>query len=136
MDIQEFIDSMNEESSRLRSCYHLTLGELSNALDGVNPDFLVVFDGGLGANSLDSYRGYYTDLAIDVTGETKTVAVWRDIVKEALNTTFFGYKGGEFPATPDTPLWMAEYGVASGVAIIDIKVVVDLVVLVTKNLNR
>jgi len=41
MDLQKLVDSMNEQSAREKSNYHLTFGGLVDALDKANPKALV-----------------------------------------------------------------------------------------------
>ena len=134
MDLQKLINAMNDQNCRTRSDYHLTLGDLRNDLATAPDDLPVVYDDGMGAGGFDSYRGYYTDIAIG-DGPAKLVSVWREKVAEALNTTFEGYKGGDYPASPDKPLWRAEYGSWSSVAIVATAVRDGAFVLVTKQVD-
>lgn len=117
MNLQAMIDAMNESESKARSGYHLTLGELSEALNDADQDALVLFDDGRCPGSIYSYRGYYIDLAIDECDKPKMVKEWRGIATDALTSTFVGYKGGDYPASPEKPLWRSEYGEASGVGV-------------------
>lgn len=138
MNLQAFIDEMNEQDSRARANYHLTLGGLKDALENAPDSLPVVFNDGVGANYIDSYRGYYTDLAISdckPVDPIMSVAEWRGVVEEALATTFQGYKGGDYPATPGKPLWRSEWGKASSEAIIDVRVESDRFVLMTKRID-
>jgi hypothetical protein len=64
-----------------------------------------------------SYRGYYSDLALDSKDEPTTAGELLAILKRALGETYGGYKGGDFVMGADTPLWMASYG-STGRAII------------------
>ena len=59
---------------------------------------------------LDSYRGYYAELAVD-TGYTK-VDVTQVIksLKGSVGKTYTGYKGGEYTMAGHTDLYWAEYG--------------------------
>jgi hypothetical protein len=67
--------------------------------------------------SLDSYRGYYEQLAIEpeMGGDGKKVTVEEFLkrLEEAVGATFTGYKGGEFTMDRDTPIWIAEYSMSS-----------------------
>lgn len=131
MNLQALIDKMDEMDSQTRANYHLTLGGLQDALSDADDGLPVVFDSGDGAGEIASYRGYYIDLAISG-GKPKPVSDWKRIVEKALATTFVGYKGGDFPASPDKPLWRAKWGDASGIAIVSAAVTDGAFVLATK----
>lgn len=62
-----------------------------------------------------SYRGYYSQLAIEP-GHGIAGAL-ADRLDEAIGATFEGYKGGCFTMSRNTPVWVSEYGSASGWAI-------------------
>jgi hypothetical protein len=60
---------------------------------------------------LDSYRGYYAELAVDTgRSEVKDVNHVIKALDEADGLTFTGYKGGEFMMSGNTDLYWAEYG--------------------------
>jgi hypothetical protein len=65
---------------------------------------------------IDSYRGYYSEVAVD------TGAVSRDVcgvicdLKSARGSTYVGYKGGSYTMTGDTGLYWAEYGCLGPIA--------------------
>lgn len=59
---------------------------------------------------LDSYRGYYQELAVDRGRSDKTVGQVIEQLKEACGKTFIGYKGGEFTMHGGTDVYFAEYG--------------------------
>lgn len=64
---------------------------------------------------LNSYRGYYEELAIPgSTEEARSIDVWLKWLREANGTTYQGYKGGDYVMTRNTPLWAANYGESSG----------------------
>lgn len=68
-----------------------------------------------------SYRGFYSDLALENGGGTRTVAgLVEQLKNECLGQTFSGYKGGDFYMDENTPMWIAEYG-SCGVKIISIE---------------
>lgn len=133
MSLRDLCDVTNEGASLVRANYHLTLGGLRDALEHA-PDLPVIFDDGTGAGSIDSYRGYYIDLAI-ADGPRENVPAWRARVAAALETTFVGYKGGDYPANPHKPLWRAEPGIASGIAIVTYGLRSDAFVLITKDIE-
>lgn len=116
MDIKAMLDAVSDAAFESRKRYHLTLGGLQEALNDAPESSVVVFSDGSGAGEMDSYRGYYEDISVS-TGEPASVSEWRDRVSAALSHTFIGYKGGEYPGSPDKPLWRSGYGQASGLAI-------------------
>ena len=112
-DIETVFDAMKDSMRNTRSDYHLTLGDLIDALEGVEDATLpVVFDDAIVPGSLKSYRGYYDDLAFELreVGSDVTVSDVLDECRDALDTKFTGYKGGEFYMGEDTPLWRAAWG--------------------------
>lgn len=131
MDFQKFFDGLSEILLRERTKYHLTLGALRDALALASDNVPVVFDDGEGVGHADSYRGYFTDIAF-CAGPVLTAAEMRSVVAKALTTTFEGYKGGEFPASPEKPLWRSAYGEASGIAIVNAEMRGGALVLFTK----
>lgn len=126
MDFQKFIDASNAAELRVRSSYHLTLKELIRRLRGhedLQGDLPVVwdFDFKSGPQSAHSYRGYYSDLAFS-SGAPLSVKDLRFYLEEkVLDKIFEGYKGGDFLMDGKTPLWCAEYGLSSGIAIMDVE---------------
>lgn len=129
MDMQQFMDMLCEAGERTRGKYHLTLGGLIDAL-GRNLNLEVAFDTGDGVGKDCSYRGYYSDLALDA-GPIATCADLLKRLSGAIGKTYTGYKGGDYTMRHDTPLWFASYG-NTGLAIVDAKVQGSRLVLVTK----
>ena len=83
----------------------LTLGELIDALE-IMPDDTEI--AGLGV--LDSYRGYYCDLAFQPPTEKETAQTALENCEDAMGKVFTGYKGGDYMMGATTPLWVAHYG--------------------------
>lgn len=132
MDPQKMFDLMSAGERRVRSCYHLTLGELLEALKDVSDDLPVRLDcSEKGPGKAMSYRGYYNDLAF-MPFKGITVGELRKEAEYALDNTFGGYKGGDYTMDADTPLWISAYGLVSGLAVIDIEATPESVVLRTK----
>jgi len=128
--MQRFINAMNEVGNRERAGYHLTLGKLVAALVDMPDDLPIV----PAVGDLSSYRGYYSDLAVEPGGDWTT----GDLLKEAnaaIGQTFEGYKGGDFKMHERTPLWLSAYGICSGLAILDIEQREDAVHLITKDVH-
>jgi hypothetical protein len=136
MSFQQIINSINDACKDERSKYHLTLGCLIEELKKADQDLRVIENHtSKGVSSPHSYRGYYSDLALERSDEVNSV---RDLLSKLLNVQdqeLTGYKGGEFLMTDDTPLWISEYGNSSGIAIISTKIERDVFYLVTKELK-
>lgn len=135
IDLQKMLDAMAHSDMETRANYHLTLGGLLEAL-GTAPDAMTVeFDTGGSPCRPHSYRGYYSDLALEKTSDTVTVASLRREADGALGNTFEGYKGGDFTMSERTPLWNAYYG-SCGSAIVDAAISDGKLVLSTKEIGR
>jgi hypothetical protein len=76
--------------------------------------------------SVDSYRGYYEDLALGYDwSEEKaepTIAKLLETLEWANGSTYSGWKGGEFKMHEDTRLWIDNSGTCFGVAIVGAEV--------------
>lgn len=84
---------------------HLSLGELIAALEKVEDKDRVV---PIGFHRPHSYRGYYRDLAFEVTENSPTVRDMLDAARSALGKTFQGWKGGDFAMGEHTDVWLVE----------------------------
>lgn len=137
MDLQKLVDAMNAMSQQERSTYHMTLGNMIDVLEAANDDAMVKFDNdGLGhPGDLDSYRGYYSDLAFAPSNTPVTVKTLKIDAKDAVGAEFTGYKGGEYFMDSDTPLWVSAYGGASGIAIVGARTDGNTLVLETKQVD-
>lgn len=103
----------------------LTLEELKLALKKCDPTACVQYAfGGLSPTFFDSYRGDYSHLALGFRlpdgGRAMTVADLIAECEEADGATYEGYKGGDYQMTGSTPLWVANYGDATGTALIGV----------------
>jgi hypothetical protein len=90
----------------------LTLGELIERLKECQPDREVKFDfANFHPGGLDSYRGFYEQLAIEYQTdlEIKTADFIAKLEK-AVGRNYEGYKGGSYTMFRDTPVWVANYG--------------------------
>lgn len=135
MDVQQFLNAMSDDHARMRSNYHLTLGSMIAILEGIPATTMVFFDTGDSPVSVNSYRGYYSDLALSKgTGETIEAAALLEILRAAVGETFEGYKGGEYVMAASTPLWEAHYG-DCGRAIMGGKMEGQNLILMTKELS-
>lgn len=65
-------------------------------------------------SGVDSYRGYYEQLAIEVSvSGSMTVGTLVELLTSRIGTTMTGYKGGQYPISNDTPVWISNYGECS-----------------------
>ena len=85
----------------------MTLGHLIALLEALDDERETV-----GLGELESYRGYYCDLAFEPSGDLESVESLLARCRAAMGREFTGYKGGEFLMGAPTPLWIAPYGVA------------------------
>lgn len=129
-DLQSVVDAMGEAMQNERKKYHLTLGELIEALEEADDSLIVEFASCQPPGKLHSYRGYYEDLAFSTGSKPVTVSDVLESAREANGETFTGYKGGEYEMDEDTPLWWSEFGSSNGPPLIDIEVEDDRVLLV------
>ena len=97
----------------------MNLGEMIAALRKFPPDAPFVVDG-VGLGGVDSYRGYYEQLALEPSSEQTTVARALRLLEGAVNMVMTGYKGGKYRMTLSTPLWVSHYGEASGLRVVDV----------------
>lgn len=137
IDMQKLVDMMGDASRQTRSEYHLTLGKAIEFIAKAPRSYVVVFDNNNQSPGEEmSYRGYYSDLSFETNdGEPKTVDEFDHQLNHALDQEYTGYKGGEFPMGPDTPLWQSSYG-TTGRAIVGIRTTDEgTVELVTKEVD-
>ncbi len=83
--------------------------------------------------SIGSYRGYHDELRIEPNGrEPQTVA---DVLKDLRRfgkSGITGYKGGDYPVTDRTGVWVAEYGESSQQHVSGVRVDGGIVVIMTE----
>jgi len=115
---------------------HLRLGDIIDALEGANEGLSVEFDfGGFAPQEIDSYRGYYSDLALSFSEKgTKVGDLLREL-RDADRAVFTGYKGGEYRMDRSTPVWVANYGRCHGVAVVGVEILPHVVVLHTAKIE-
>lgn len=100
----------------------MRLGEIISMLEACDVGARVEFDfGGFEPTELDSYRGYYSDLAIGFSesGGMTAGALLAEL-RDADGAVFEGYKGGEYRMDRSTPVWVANHGRVHGVAVIGV----------------
>jgi hypothetical protein len=65
--------------------------------------------------SVDSYRGYYEDLAIHYSDTPGASTAWLvGLLEQAIGETYEGYKGGDFTMSGTTRVWCSPYGESTG----------------------
>lgn len=94
-----------------------TLGALIGQLGFLPDDKPVRLDCGGNPGRVDSYRGFYDNLAIQPDPRRQTVAGLRGVLCAAVGEVFTGYKGGGYVMTEETPLWVSPWGEASGLRV-------------------
>lgn len=95
----------------------MRLGQLIDALKMSPQENVLLVSGptSLGPTSVNSYRGYYEDLAIAVEeGARPKVCDFVRVLEQAIGKTFQGYKGGDYTMDKGTLVWVSNYGRASG----------------------
>jgi hypothetical protein len=146
MGIQEMVDKFceGEMYKRVATGQNMSLGQLIDALreiEGKSPDGKskdIRLKDGRSVTDVGSYRGYYSDLAIEPSGEGEASITVLDllvILNRAKGTTFTGYKGGEYRMQSHTPVWVSEYGCASGLAVKRVEVRDGEVVILTEQID-
>lgn len=114
----------------------LNLGQLTRYLENEAEEAIVRFNFGyMHPTTLNSYRGYYCDLALGYAeddGKEVSVKTLLAMLKGAVGKKFTGWKGGEFRMTTETPVWVASPGDNPGVGIIGVRGDDYLVILETR----
>jgi len=105
MTIQALVSGLSAQWQKERSETQFTLGELIDYLKEIPQETRI-----LGLGDLESYRGYYSDLAFEPTTEDRTANDLLNECQSAMGEVFTGYKGGEFVMGRNTPLWVSSYG--------------------------
>lgn len=100
----------------------ITLGQLIQLLSHVDPKKEVRFDfARFTPGSLDSYRGYYGQLALSWGEDTKTAGDLLKECRETVGKVMQGYKGGDFTMHESTPVWVANYGDCHDTALVGVE---------------
>jgi hypothetical protein len=103
-----------------------TLGQLIDALEAVGDKTNAVrFDFcNTVPTKLDSYRGYYEDLALGWEPQSNypepTVPMLLEVLKGQLGTTVHGYKGGDYTVSRNQILFVANYGDTGSTCIVGV----------------
>lgn len=110
------------QSARQSAPPAMRLGELIDALEACEPESQVTFDfGGFEPTGIDSYRGYYSDLALSFGDQGLLAGKLLAELRDADGGVFEGYKGGKYRMDRSTPVWVANYGRSHGVAVVAVE---------------
>lgn len=82
---------------------HLTLGEVIDRLEQEDPATRIA----VGFHRPHSYRGYYDEVAFEVTTAI-TIADMLNAARGALGATFQGWKGGDYTMSEHTAAWLVQ----------------------------
>lgn len=105
--MQALVDGLGAQWMRDRAETQMTFGQLIGRLAQLPPDTPIA------AGDPDSYRGYYSDIALDPTEESTAGELLLEC-REMMGWTMTGYKGGEYPVHENVPVWVSPYGTCSG----------------------
>jgi hypothetical protein len=159
MDIQAFIDALNQNSKQV-SAREYSLGKLIEDLKSLDFGLIVKIDDGnfpMRSNTgyaedsdekdeygfeydkttesvFDSWRGSYCELAMQFSGDNQNITVG-ELVKmaEFVNGKYFrGYKGGDFLMDLQTPIHIANYGCLGELKLIGVEINEGFAVLKTR----
>lgn len=115
--LQQLVDVLGKLEQQERSASgQYTLGLLIERLKLAPEDAKVT-----GFGKLESYRGYYCDLAFRPSEEVITVKELLARCYDAMGKVFTGYKGGDYVMHEKTPLWISEYGEASNMKLMGLE---------------
>jgi hypothetical protein len=110
-----YLIDMSDVWRKERASTQMTIGKLITKLETFPKDKEIEK-----LSNPHSYRGYYSDLGLQISGITTTVGETIDFLyNRCLNETYHGYKGGEYVMDKDTPLFEAFWG-HTGNKIIDV----------------
>lgn len=101
----------------------MRLGDLIDAIEACPPTWHVYFDFcQCVPTTLASYRGFYDHLAIafETDGQMAVEALLAEL-RQAVGNVFWGYKGGEYTMTENTPVWVANRGRYTQTAIVAVR---------------
>lgn len=133
IDIQKMFDDAVSagRAKEFAESDQLSLGEIISKCEAIaekghkisDGEISVVFDFGyLHPVSIDSWRGIYKELALGFSnkGNPMKLSAFIEMLKDAIDKTFEGYKGGDYTMSRHTPVWVANYGNSGSTAVIDV----------------
>jgi hypothetical protein len=107
----------------------ITLGDLIDTLEQLNPELGVRFDSGELIAGFESWRGDYSELSLaphshrEALSPIDTVGDLLAEARKADGQTFRGYKGGDFVMGRHTRVWADPYGRADGRTVEGVRIV-------------
>lgn len=104
MDMQALVDGFSADWMKQRAESQMTLGEMIERLESLPGSVMVPL------SSAHSYRGYYSDLALEPTDPPAAVEHLLDECKAAMGARFHGWKGGDYYMHAGVPVWVADRG--------------------------
>lgn len=122
--LQAMVNGMNEAWQQERSRTQMTLGGFIATLEALPRERIIV-----GVGAAFSYRGYYSDLAFEADGRTRTVGEVLSAARACMGQVFEGYKGGDFVMGARTPLWSVEHYSMTGPRIMGLNTEADPITL-------
>lgn len=106
----KMLDAAEKKRVRDIEAYHpVRLGPLLAMVKAVPPQTPIP---GV-SDKVNSYRGYYEDLAIEPSPEGTTAGALARVLEAALWSVFIGYKGGFYTMGEQTFVWLSRYGSVS-----------------------
>ena len=117
----------------------ITLGKLIQQLSRCNSDSYIRYDfGAFTPKGIDSYRGYYEQLALGFAEPSETAKVGEILAlcKGAVGKTFWGYKGGTYRMNEGSYVWVANCGHSTDTGIKKVKMMGYQAVIVTGFVGR
>lgn len=115
MDIFNYLIDMSDVWRKERASTQMTIDKLITKLEKFSKDKEIEK-----LSNPHSYRGYYSDLGLQISSKTTTVGETIDFLNErCLGVTYEGYKGGEYYMDKDTPLFVDTWG-STGDRIMDV----------------
>jgi hypothetical protein len=103
----------------------MTMQQFADALKAMPADEVPYFDFcHTRPTRLDSYRGYYEDVALGWTDAPSRAPTCNELaasVQARIGKTQEGYKGGTYTVYPDTAIWVANHGETGDTAIVGVR---------------
>lgn len=112
---QALIDKASQQWQAERAQKQMTLGKLIAALEALPAETPIDC-----LEDPHSYRGYYSDLALELHPGTRAAAALLNDCRSIMGRKLSGYKGGDYLMGEDTPVWVSLYGMASGLRLMAI----------------